>query len=139
MVSTASSKVYTRKMRLNNGLDIPQVGYGCYRVKNSEPFYWAIKYGYRNLDTAVFYENEVMVGDEVRRACADFGLKREDIFITSKVFNDHMGYELTKKSVEQSLKNFNLGYIDMMLIHFPYTEGLPNDDPKHSENRKGSW
>ena len=50
-----------------------------------------------------------------------------------------MGYELTKKSVEQSLANFDLGYLDLMLIHFPGTEGLQKDDPKHLENRKGSW
>jgi len=70
---------------------------------------------------------------------AEFGLKREDIFITSKVFNDHMGYELTKKSVDESLKKFNLGYLDLMLIHFPGTKGLNKDDPGHLENRKGSW
>ena len=69
----------------------------------------------------------------------DFGFNREDIFITSKVFFDHMGYELTKKSIEQSLKNFNLGYIDLMLIHFPGTMGLPKKDPNHLKNRKGSW
>ena len=79
------------------------------------------------------------MGEEVRRACKELGLTRADLFITSKVFNDHMGYELTKQSVEASLKKFDLGYLDMMLIHFPGTAGLPKDDPKHAENRLGSW
>ncbi|CDW88713.1 aldo keto reductase [Stylonychia lemnae] len=133
------SKVFTKVQTLNNGLTIPQVGFGCYQVKESDPFYWAVKYGYRHLDSAAFYQNEAQVGNEARRAMSEFGLKREDIFITSKIFNDHMGYELTKKQVEVSLKNFDLGYIDMMLIHFPGTAGLPKDDPMHLQNRKESW
>jgi diketogulonate reductase-like aldo/keto reductase len=68
-------------------------------VADSDPFFWAIKYGYRHLDSAAFYKNEAQIGEEVRRAYKELGLKREDLFITSKVFNDHMGYELTKKSV----------------------------------------
>eukprot|EP00347_Sterkiella_histriomuscorum_P018858 403343902 len=135
----SAPKVFTKTLKLNNGIEIPQVGFGCYQVEDSAPFYWALKYGYKHLDSAAFYKNEKQVGEEVKRACQDFGYKREDIFVTSKVFNDMQGYELTKKSVEQSLVNFDLGYIDMMLIHFPGTEGLEKDDPKHLENRKGSW
>ena len=124
---------------MSNGLSIPQVGFGCYQVLNSDPFFWAIKYGYRHLDTAACYDNEEMVGEAVRRAVKELGLKREDLMVTSKVMNDHMGYELTKKSTEESLRKLDIGYLDIMLIHFPGTEGLPFDDPRHSENRKGSW
>ena len=127
--SSIEPTIFTRKQRMNNGLEIPQVGFGCYQVAESDPFFWAIKYGYRHLDSAAFYKNEAQVGEEVRRAYKELGLKREDLFITSKVFNDHMGYELTKQSVEESLKKFDLGYLDMMLIHFPGTAGLPKDDP----------
>lgn len=50
--------LFKRTLRMNNGLEIPQVGFGCYQVRNSEPFYWALKHGYRHLDSAAFYKNE---------------------------------------------------------------------------------
>jgi len=62
------SKVFTQTLTLNNGVKIPQVGFGCYQVENSEPFYWALKYGYKHLDSAAFYKNEKQVGEETRRA-----------------------------------------------------------------------
>ena len=64
-----ASKVFTTTQKLNNGIEIPQVGFGCYQVENSDPFYWALKYGYKHLDSASFYKNEKQVGEEVRRAC----------------------------------------------------------------------
>ena len=131
--------LYTKTLTLNNGVVIPQIGFGCYQVKESDPFYWALKYGYKHLDSAALYKNEAQVGQELKRAIADFGIKREDIFITSKVFFTAMGYELTKKSIEESLEKFDIGPLDMMLIHFPGTKGLEKNDPQHKENRAGSW
>ena len=67
------------------------------------------------------------------------GLARKDFFISTKVFNDMMGYENTQKAVEIALANLDLEYIDLMFLHFPATEGLEKDDPLHVENRHGSW
>jgi len=139
MEQQSSPTVFTRLQKLSNGFSIPQVGFGCYQVLSGDPFFWAIKYGYRHLDTAACYDNEVQVGEAVRRAVAELGLRREELMVTSKVMNDHMGYELTKKSAHESLRKLDVGYLDVMLVHFPGTEGLPFDDPRHAENRKGSW
>ena len=132
-------RVYNKVLTMNNGLTIPQFGFGLYQVTLEEPPYWAIKYGYRYLDSAAFYQNEENLGKQVKRAYKDFGLKREDLFISTKVFNDMFGYEKTKESVEASLKKMDVEYIDLMFLHFPGTKGLEKDDPKHIENRHGSW
>ena len=118
---------------------MPQIGFGCYHIESEEPIYESIRYGYRNIDTAAYYENEKFVGRQVKRAYADFGLKRADFFISTKVFNDMMGYEKTRKAVEIALTNLDLEYIDLMFLHFPATEGLEKEDPLHVENRHGSW
>ncbi len=135
--------VWKKTFRLNDGqgreTDMPQFGFGLYHIENEEPIYEALRYGYRNIDSAAYYENEKFVGRQVKRAYNDFGLKRSDIFISTKVFNDMMGYENTKKAVEIALSNLDLEYIDLMFLHFPATEGLEITDPKHVENRHGSW
>ena len=118
---------------------MPEIGFGCYHIESEEPIYEAIRYGYRNIDTAAYYENEKFVGRQVKRAYSDFGLKRSDFFISTKVFNDMMGYDNTRKAVEIALTNLDLEYIDLMFLHFPATEGLKEDDPMHVENRHGSW
>jgi len=79
------------------------------------------------------------VGRQVKRAYTELGLKRADFFISTKVFNDMMGYEKTRKAVEIALANLDLEYIDLMFLHFPATEGLEEKDPMHVENRHGSW
>ena len=137
--TTVGGSIMTKTLKMNNGLTIPIVGFGCYQIRTSEPFYWALKHGYRNLDSATFYGNEEMIGREVKRACADFGLKREDIFITTKIPPNAQGYEKAKSCVEKSLKNFDLEYIDLVLIHHPSTSGIGHKDPKNKENRLGTW
>lgn len=127
-------RVWKRTLELNDGHSkhqIPQVGYGCYQVTSEEPIFEAIRYGYRLLDTAAYYENEDMVGKQVKRAYAEFGLKRSDFFITSKVWPENMGYEKTKKAIESSLEKLDLEYIDLMLLHFPVNDELPKDYPNH--------
>jgi L-glyceraldehyde reductase len=78
-----------KTLQLSNGMSIPVVGFGCYQIKTSEPFYWALKHGYRHLDSAVGYGNEKLIGKEVRRAFNDFGLKRENLFLTTKIPPSH--------------------------------------------------
>lgn len=80
-----------------------------------------------------------MVGRQVKRAIAELGLKREDIFISSKVWSEELGYEKTKKAVETSLELFDLGYIDLFFIHFPVNDELPKDYPNHVQDRHESW
>ena len=125
--------------KMNNGIEIPIVGYGCYQVETSDPFYWSIKHGYRHLDSATYYKNEAMIGKEVKRAYVDFGIKRSDLFITTKVPPWLQGYELAKQCVEDSLKNFDLEYLDLVLIHHPGTEDMDPQDPRNRENRNGTW
>ncbi|MGM3120135.1 aldo/keto reductase, partial [Bacillus cereus group sp. BC330] len=73
----------------------------------------AVKAGYRHFDTAQYYENEGMLGD----AWTDLGLKREDIFITTKIKNENFGKQKTLGSIDDSLKRLKTGYVDLLLLH----------------------
>ena len=106
------------KMKLNNGLDIPSLAYGTWLIKNSlapNCVKMALEAGYRHIDTAQIYGNEVGVGIGIKES----GIKREDIFITSKIDASIKSYKRAKKSIEQSLKRLGVDYIDLMLIHCP--------------------
>src|SRR5690606_4152411 len=81
----------------------------------------ALEAGYRHIDTAAFYENEEGVGEAVRRT----EIPREEIFITTKVWNDDQGYQSTLDAFEDSLNKMGLGYIDLYLIHWPVPEKYP--------------
>ncbi len=104
---------------LNNGIEIPNIGFGTWRVPQSElcvdSVLAAIDCGYRHIDTAYFYKNEVSVG----QAVSSSGIHREDLFITSKLWNDFHSYELTLKAFDESLKALDTEYIDLYLIHWP--------------------
>lgn len=103
---------------LANGVEIPAVGFGTFRVKegNGEQIISdAIAQGYRHLDTAAFYFNEEEVGNAVRKS----GIPREEFFITSKVWRDNLGYEETHKAFEESLKKLHMDYLDLYLMHWP--------------------
>ena len=108
------------KMILNDGNQIPVVGFGVFMIPNNGPTYdavlQALKAGYRHIDTAAAYFNEENVG----RAVKDSGIPREDIFITSKLWLQDYGYEQPKKGIARSLRKLDLGYIDLYLIHQPY-------------------
>ena len=96
------------KITLNNGLQMPGMGLGVFLVPNdvtAEMVKNAIEVGYRSIDTAAIYGNEAGVGEGIRQALATTGLKREDLFITSKVWNDGLSYEGTIAAYEDSLKN----------------------------------
>jgi len=106
---------------LNNGLKMPMVGFGVFRVpdkKECESVYQAIKVGYRLIDTAAAYYNEDAVGAAVKRAIADGLCTREDLFITSKLWvQDMMDYESAQKGIEASLEKSGLEYFDLYLLH----------------------
>ena len=105
---------------LNDGNQIPAVGFGVFMIPNDGSTYQAVtaalKSGYRHIDTAAAYFNESEVGKAVR----DSGIPREDIFVTSKLWLQDYGYEAAKLGIETSLKNLGLDYMDLYLLHQPY-------------------
>lgn len=108
-------------IELNNGIKIPQLGLGVYKVPADEVdqnVSTALELGYRHIDTASFYENEVGVGKAIRNS----NVNREDIFVTTKVWNDQHGYQNTLDSFENSMEKLGLEYIDLYLIHWPMPE-----------------
>lgn len=104
---------------LSNGVEMPLLGYGVYQVTKKECercVLDALDAGYRLIDTAQSYFNE----EEVGSAIAKSGIAREEIFLTSKVWLEHYGYDACRASVEESLRKLNTGYIDLMLLHQPF-------------------
>lgn len=104
---------------LNNGVKMPILGYGVYQVKNDECERCvrdAIDVGYRSIDTAQSYGNEESVGRGIKNS----GVKRDDIFLTTKVWVSNSGYKNAKKSIEESLRKLDTDYIDLLLIHQPF-------------------
>lgn len=106
---------------LSNGIKMPILGYGVYQVTKDECercVLDALKAGYRSLDTAQSYFNEEEVGAAIEKS----GVPREDIFLTTKVWVEHYGYDACKQSVEESLKKLKTDYIDLMLLHQPFSD-----------------
>lgn len=108
-------------IKLNNGVEIPCVGYGTFRTDpavTAQAVQDAIAAGYRHIDTAKVYENEVGVGQGIKAA----GVPREELFVTSKLWNTDRGYEATKAAFQVSLDRLGLDYLDLYLIHWPANE-----------------
>ena len=108
---------------LANGVEIPAVGFGTYKAADNTDeaiISEAIRHGYRHLDTAAFYFNEEAVGKAVRES----GIPREDFFLTSKVWKDHLGYDSTLQEFENSCKRLGTDYLDLYLIHWPRPSDL---------------
>lgn len=112
---------------LNNGVKIPNIGFGTWRVPESElcveSVLTALDCGYRHIDTAFFYKNEKSVGEAVKQS----GIHRDDIFITSKLWNDFHGYDSTLKVFEETLDNLGTDYLDLYLIHWPNPKMFRDD------------
>ena len=107
---------------LNNGLKMPIVGFGVFRVPDKkeceESVYQAIKAGYRLIDTAASYTNEDAVGAGVKRAIEEGVCTRKDLFITSKMWvQDMKNYETAKRAIDASIEKSGLGYLDLYLLH----------------------
>lgn len=109
-------------IQLNNGINMPGIGLGVFQVENdatAEIVKNAIEVGYRSIDTAAIYGNEAGVGEGIKQALATMDLKREDLFITSKVWNAGLSYDETVAAYEESLQKLGLEYLDLYLIHWP--------------------
>lgn len=103
---------------LNNGNQMPLLGLGVYDMYKKEAVQavlWALETGYRLIDTASMYENEAEIGDAVRAS----NIKREDIFVTTKVNNNAQGFDKTLQAFDESLRKLNIDYIDLYLVHWP--------------------
>lgn len=119
------------KVKLNNGLEMPIFGLGTYQARKGEAreaVLHALKVGYRLIDTASMYGNEEEIGEAIKQS----GLPREEIFITTKLWNSDHGYDKTLAAFEESRKKLGLDYIDLYLIHWP-VEDLRNDTWKAME------
>ncbi|WP_341300393.1 aldo/keto reductase [Lysinibacillus sp. FSL H8-0500] len=107
---------------LVNGVEMPRFGLGVYKMTEREETLQAIdtalKFGYRAIDTASLYGNEAEVGEAIRYS----GIPREDIFVTTKVWNNDQGYDATLRAFEVSLKNLNMDYLDLYLTHWAVPE-----------------
>ncbi|MFB1099957.1 aldo/keto reductase [Terribacillus sp. JSM ZJ617] len=112
-----------KSVKLNNGNSMPMLGYGVFRVEDGEELaekvYFAIEQGYRSIDTAAIYGNEASVGQGINRAIQAGLVKREDLFVTSKVWNAGLTLEQTKAAYGESLEKMQLDYLDLYLIHWP--------------------
>ena len=106
-----------------NGVEIPCIGFGTWRTPDgtvaTESVRTAIESGYRHIDTAAIYKNEVGVGEGVRAGLASTGLKREDVFVTSKLWNSDRGYNTALAAFDATIERLGLDYLDLYLIHWP--------------------
>lgn len=105
-------------VKLINGINMPNIGFGTSLIEGEEcvsNIRQALQAGYRHIDTASAYKNEIYIGKAIKES----NIPREEIFVTSKVWKDSMGYENTIKSFNNSLQNLGLDYIDLFLIHWP--------------------
>jgi len=108
-------------VKLNNGVEMPVLGYGVYQVDPAECercVLDAISVGYRSIDTAQVYRNEEGVGNAIEKS----GVPRAELFVTTKVWISNAGYEKAKASIEDSLRKLKTDYIDLLLIHQPFND-----------------
>lgn len=107
------------RIKLNNGVEIPFLGLGVYQSRpgktTERAVFYALKIGYRHVDTASLYGNESDVGKALRQS----GIQREEVFITTKVWNSEQGYDATLQACERSLRSLGLAFVDLYLIHWP--------------------
>lgn len=130
--------IITEKYTLANGVEIPKLGLGTWEISNStvaQAIQEAVRIGYRHIDSAQGYGNESGVGDGIR-SC---GLKREDIFVTTKLDGGVKSYKAAVASIDQSLQKMRFDFIDLMLIHTPKPWGeFLESEPYFEENRE-TW
>ena len=125
------------KVKLYNGNEMPQMGFGVYQIKGDELtekcVAEALKVGYRHIDTAHFYQNERGVGAAIKKS----GIPRDQIWVTSKVWVTEFGSGKTTVAIEKMLKRLDLEYIDLVLLHFPYNDYLGAYKELEAEYEKG--
>ncbi|EGQ20083.1 aldo/keto reductase family oxidoreductase [Sporosarcina newyorkensis 2681] len=116
------STIFEHMVLLSNGVQMPQFGLGTYKMTDSEETMQAVEeavsLGYRAIDTASIYQNEKEVGEAIRNSA----VPREDLFVTSKVWNDEQGYDETLRAFERSLTALDMNYLDLYLTHWPVSD-----------------
>ncbi len=129
--------ITTETYTLNNGNTIPKLGYGTWMIENNDAataVAEAIKVGYRHIDTAQAYMNEAGVGQGI----IDSGIDRSELFVTTKIAAEHKSYEETATSIDQSLKDMQLEYLDLVIIHSPqpWAEWRAEENKYYAENKQ---
>lgn len=117
-----TASVLDERIQLNNGSRIPRLGLGVWKASNTDAdrsVNQAIQHGYRLIDTAKQYGNEAGVGAGIRHGLLETGLNRQSLFVTTKVYNGDQGYDSTLRAFETTLKQLQLRYVDLYLIHWP--------------------
>ena len=121
----------TKTVRLDSGYDMPILGLGTWTLNDEQAensVYHALKDGYRLIDTARYYGNEVGVGRGIRKAISEGVVKREEIFVTSKIMPGD--YNRAAQGIDASLRDLGLDYLDLMLIHQPGSKSLFSISPR---------
>lgn len=120
--------------QLNNGVEIPVLGFGTFKAMDGEEAYRAVlealKASYRHIDTAAIYQNEESVGQAIK----DSGVPREEMFVTTKLWNSQQTYEQTRQALEKSIEKLGLDYLDLYLIHWPNPKPLRENDAWKTRN-----
>ena len=130
--------ILKERYTLSNGVEIPKLGLGTWFISDKDvrqAVEDAAKIGYRHIDTAQAYQNESGVGDGIR-AC---GVKREDMFVTTKLAAELKSYKEASASIDESLKTLGLDYIDMMIIHSPQPWAEYSGDDRYFEGNREAW
>ncbi|XP_061187904.1 aldo-keto reductase family 1 member B10-like [Saccostrea echinata] len=132
-----------KTIQLNNGKEMPIIGLGTWQSPKDEvkaALLAALDAGYRHIDTAYSYMNEDAIGEALQEIFKSGKVKREDLFIVTKLPLIHMDPKLVKRSLELSLKNFQLSYLDLYLVHFPIPLEYDGDDTNVvPQNESGNW
>lgn len=130
--------ILNEKYTLSNGVEIPKLGLGTWMIpdeQTDEAVRQAVALGYRHIDTAQAYGNETGVGRGVRSCC----IKRDELFVTSKVAAEHKSYETAAKSIDETLQKTGLDYLDMMIIHAPQPWAEFRGEKRYFEENREAW
>ncbi|HNW73480.1 MAG: aldo/keto reductase [Bacteroidales bacterium] len=126
-----------KKIELNNGISMPLLGFGVYQIDDAKECERsvsdALEVGYRSIDTAAAYNNELAVGNAIKNS----GIPRNDLFLTTKIWVSDTGYERTLRAFERSIKKLQTDYLDLFLIHQPYGDVYGSWRAMEELNRKG--
>ena len=145
-VTVAMSPPMTEYVTLHNGVQMPLLGFGTYRLKKEgveDPVRFALEAGYRHIDTASVYRNEKfianIINDNNERIVDNSNVKRKDLFITTKLAPKDHGYDKASAAIDECIKNLGTTPIDLFLIHWPGVSGKKPDDPETPSMRLETW